>query len=390
MNDAIKAYANLKRPFACIDMEALDWNISMVNRLTGDKKIRVATKSVRSVDLLRYIAERLPNHCGWMTYDCEETQFLLERGFNDLLIGYPQMEKEAIVLLIPYIANGSKVVFMVDSLEQISLLNRIGEGFDVKIEICMDINLSTDFKLLYFGTQRSSLKNMEDVRELIVKLSDYPFTEIVGVMGYEAQIAGVPDTPVAKWQKLLVRFLKHNSQKKLDTYRKDAVRKILEVCPDLSFVNGGGSGSIGFTSRAVEVTELTIGSAFYFPALFSRYDQAPFEPAMSFALRVTRKPGDDIAVCHGGGYVSSGAVSADKSPIPVWPKNLSLLKNEGAGEVQTPLLDKDRTLKIGDTVFFRHAKAGELCEQFNEIHARRGNRYVKTFKTYRGDGACFL
>lgn len=390
MNDALKAYANLKRPFACIDMEAVDWNIEMVNRLTVDKKIRIATKSVRSVELLRYIAEQLTNHGGWMTYDCEETQFLLERGFDDLLIGYPQLEKAAIVLLIPYIANGAKVIFMVDSEEQVGLLHRIGEAFDVKIEICLDINLSTDYKLLYFGTQRSSLKKLDDVRELIQKLQVYSFVEVVGVMGYEAQIAGVADIPAAKWQKPIIRALKLHSEKKVDLYRKAAVHEIRKAFPAVRFVNGGGSGSIEFTCRAEEVSEVTIGSAFYFPALFSRYNNAPFEPATFFALRVTRKPDAQIAVCHGGGYVASGAPGIDKSPVPVWPKHLTLLANEGAGEVQTPVYDKEKSLSIGDTVFFRHAKAGELCEQFNELHARRGDRYVKTFKTYRGDGACFL
>lgn len=390
MNDALKAYANLKRPFACIDMEAVDWNIGMVNRLTGNKKIRVATKSVRSVELLRYIADRLTNHGGWMTYDCEETQFLLERGFDELLIGYPQIERAAIVLLVPYIANGSKVVFMTDSEEQISLLHRIGEAFDVKMEICLDLNLSTDYKVLYFGTQRSSLKKIEDVRRLLKKLPEYPSVEVVGIMGYEAQIAGVADTPAAKWQKPVIHALKIHAEKKVDVYRNAAVHEIRETFPSIRFVNGGGSGSIDYTCRAEEVTEVTIGSAFYFPALFSRYNNTPFEPATFFALRVTRKPDSHIAVCHGGGYIASGTPGTDKNPVPVWPRNLTLLKNEGAGEVQTPVHDKDLILSIGDTVFFRHAKAGELCEQFNELHARRGDRYVKTYKTYRGDGACFL
>ncbi|MEZ7173102.1 amino acid deaminase/aldolase [Sporosarcina sp. OR05] len=390
MHDALKAYASLKRPFASLDMEAMDWNIGMVNRLSKTKQVRIATKSVRSVELLHYIAQKLTNHVGWMTFDCEETQFLLEKGFDNFLIGYPQIEKAAIASLVPYIANGSKVVFMVDCEEQLAYLNKIGEAFEVRLDICLDINLSTEYKWMYFGTRRSSLHTLENVMRLCTKQQEYKWTDIVGIMGYEAQIAGVTDQSSSKWQTPVIRMLKQHSKKKLAQFRQEVVREMTKSCPSIQFVNGGGTGSIEFTSQAEEVTELTIGSAFFYPALFSRYDHTPYEPAMTYALRVTRKPSEQIVVCHGGGYVASGATGVDKNPVPLWPPNLTLLKHEGAGEVQTPLYDKDRTLKIGDTVFFRHAKAGELCEHFTEIHARRGDRYVKTFKTYRGEGRCFI
>lgn len=390
VNAALNAYASIARPFACIDLDAMDWNISMVNKLAGSKKIRIATKSVRSVELMQYIAERLPNFNGWMTYDCTETLFLLEKGFDHLLLGYPQMERESVLLLLPYIENGSKVVFMVDCEEQWKFLNDIGEKSSVKLEICIDLNMSDDLKWIYFGTRRSSLKSLKDVEMLLQKCNGFSSTELVGVMGYEAQIAGVPDRPNVKWQGPVIRRLKKRSTKKVGAYRKAAVEMIRQTCQTLRFVNGGGSGSLDFTSQAEEVTEVTVGSAFYFPSLFSRYDETPFKPATAFALKVTRKPTDGFIVCHGGGYIASGASGNDKAPVPIWPANLALLRDEGAGEVQTPLADKDRKLQIGDTVFFRHAKAGELCERFTELHARRGERYVKSYKTYRGEGGCFL
>ena len=64
---------------------------------------------------------------------------------------------------------------------------------------------------------------------------------------------------------------------------------------------------------------------------------------------------------------------------------------EGAGEVQTPLLgERAGALAVGDRVWFRHAKAGELCERFNELHLVRGDEIVATVPTYRGEGEAFL
>ncbi len=390
LKEAEVAYVHLTRPFACIDLDALDNNIAFVNEISGKKGIRIATKSVRSVELLRYIAERLTHQAGWMTFDLRETYFLLEHGFDDLLLGYPQYEEQALERILPFIRQGRTVIFMIDKIEQWQWLDSIGKQQNLIFEVCIDLNVSTDFKMLYFGTKRSSLRTVADVEMLLTSGRSCLHTKITGVMGYEAQLAGVADIPVVRWQEFAIKQLKRLSSKGVRNFRKQAVDLIREKSETLRFVNGGGSGSIDFTAREEEVTELTIGSAFYFPALFSRYRNLPLEPAASFALRVTRKPEQGIVVCHGGGYIASGAVGVDKNPVPIWPKNLSFLKNEGAGEVQTPLRDQKGLLKIGDTVYFRHAKAGELCERFSELHARRGSTYEGAYKTYRGEGECFL
>ena len=390
MIEAEEAYTHLTRPFACIDLDAIDRNIKFVNEEALGKDIRIATKSVRSASLLRYIAERLTKHSGYMTYDLRETLYLLSEGFDNLLLGYPQLETGPVEEIIPFIKEGRTVTFMIDCIEQWNWLDAIGVSNEVVFEVCLDINLSKDFKVIYFGTKRSSLRTVVDVENLLAGGSSFTHTKVTGVMGYEAQIAGIADVPTARWQAPLIKRLKKMSQKKVRTFRSGAVNLVRNNYPTLRFVNGGGSGSIDFTARQDEVTELTIGSAFYFPALFSRYDNLPLDDAVAFAVRVTRIPEKGVVVCHGGGFIASGATGTDKNPVPVWPKNLSFLKNEGAGEVQTPLKDKERAIQIGDTVYFRHAKAGELCERFIELHARRGATYQGALTTYRGEGECYL
>ncbi len=78
-------------------------------------------------------------------------------------------------------------------------------------------------------------------------------------------------------------------------------------------------------------------------------------------------------------------------PTPYLPPGLALNPMEGTGEVQTPLTgDAARTLRIGDKVYFRHTKAGELCERFDRLHLVRGADIVDTVPTYRGEGCTFL
>jgi D-serine deaminase-like pyridoxal phosphate-dependent protein len=73
------------------------------------------------------------------------------------------------------------------------------------------------------------------------------------------------------------------------------------------------------------------------------------------------------------------------------PAGASLLANEGCGEVQTPVnYSGPEILALGDPIFFRHAKAGELCEHFNEIVLLAGAAVVGRVPTYRGDGRSFV
>jgi D-serine deaminase-like pyridoxal phosphate-dependent protein len=70
---------------------------------------------------------------------------------------------------------------------------------------------------------------------------------------------------------------------------------------------------------------------------------------------------------------------------------LHTLGREGAGEVQTPLQgDASRHLAVGDRVWFRHAKSGELAERIDRYQLTSGAHLVGEVATYRGEGKSFL
>ena len=180
------------------------------------------------------------------------------------------------------------------------------------------------------------------------------------------------------------------SVKEMAERRAEVVAAVRDVA-ELDFVNGGGTGSLHTTSREDAVTELTAGSGFYAPALFDAYSAFTLRPAAMFALPVVRRPSSKVATCLGGGYIASGPAETSRLPVPHLPAGLELDAQEGAGEVQTPVSGTAaRGMQLGDRVYFRHAKAGELCEHFQSLLLVEGGRVVDEVPTYRGEGKLFL
>lgn len=382
-------FMGIERPFAWVDLEQLDDNITTLSLLAKDKKVRIATKSIRSIGMLEYLQEKMPYFNGWMTFTAQETVYLAERGLDNFLIGYPVMEKKAIAEACQWISKGKSITFMVDDIQQAGWLNAIAESQEVTVPVCIDINLSLPTPVVYFGTRRSSINTMEQFLLFVEQLKAMRNIKITGLMGYEAQIAGVGNAPNNVLKGMFINVLQKYSKNKLSDFRRRVVFNLKQQIDTLEFVNGGGTGSLEFTSSSKEVTEVTIGSGFYKPGLFDYYKNSELGAAAGFALRATRKPADDTIVCHGGGYLASGPIDKERQPTIMSP-GLSFYSTEGAGEVQTPLKMEPNLYDIGDTIYFRHAKAGELCERFNELHLVRKGKYKGSFKTYRGDAQCFL
>ncbi len=394
--------SSILSPSAWLDLDALDANIALVNQQIQNKKLRIASKSIRSVDVLQYIAQQSPNFVGVMSYDALESQFLIQNGFSDVLCAYPQINKQAVLAceqtVLEYQKHGYmqgkeiKMTWMVDSLEQWQLLEDVGQSLNKTLRICIDVNMSSKFPAVYFGTQRSSITSAKKLKYLLKKYRKSVNTQVVGVMGYEAQIAGLAE--LAKGKESLapiIRLLKIRSKKHVAKLRQDCVKVLQTIKPDVEFVNGGGSGSMQWTCSQPEVTEISVGSAYYMPGYFDGMDSMQgFTPAAGFVLPITRKPYNNIVTCHSGGFVASGAMGKDKQPVIIYPQGLEYLSDEGFGEVQTPIkIKKSQPLKIGHNIWLRHAKAGELCEHFNELFVFRDSKQIDTFKTYRGQGKCF-
>jgi D-serine deaminase-like pyridoxal phosphate-dependent protein len=240
--------------------------------------------------------------------------------------------------------------------------------------------------------RRSPLRDADAVVALARAIAAEPALAFAGIMGYEAQIAGVQDAaPHAAWQNPLKRALKRRSRPAVARIRAAAVEALRAAGLPPANVNGGGTGSADWSASDGALTEITVGSGFVVGHLFDHYAGLQLPPALYFALQATRRPTARIVTCHGGGWVASGPGGADRLPAPVFPVGARLLPLEGAGEVQTPVALPDGVdVALGDPIFFRPAKSGELAEHFDEYLCVRGDRVEARAQTYRGLHKRFL
>jgi D-serine deaminase-like pyridoxal phosphate-dependent protein len=387
-----RIFADVDAPFALVDLDAMWSNAAEMLARARGTPIRVASKSVRCRPLLEAILAHDPGFRGLMTFTLRESLWLHEHGFDDLLLAYPTADRAALADLGRVEAEGAPIV-MVDSVEQLDLIEAAAGPGARPIRVCIELDvgwwpLGGRVKI---GVKRSPLRTPAEAQALAREIVGRPGLELAALMGYEAHIAGLGDTPLGKRaQAPLIRAIKRRSAAEIAERRAAVVAAVREVAP-VPIVNGGGTGSIHTTRREDVVTEITAGSGFYAPTLFDRYSSFGLTPAAMFAMPVVRRPSPSVATLLGGGYPASGAAGRDRLPAPHLPRGLRVDPLEGPGEVQTPVTGAAAaSLRVGANVYLRHAKAGELCERFNTLYLVRGGDIADEVPTYRGEGRCEL
>lgn len=387
--------APTRLPVAIIDLDAFDRNARrMAEALPSGKPIRIATKSLRVPALIRRALGLGAPWTGLMCFAAEEARYLASEGFDDFLIAYPTLQAPDLAALHDLHARGKRVTLVVDSAEGAAALARELKGARVPFPVVIDVDMSWRLLggLLHLGVRRSPIRSEAHVGELLDAIARHPELRAVGMMAYEAQVAGLGDrnpfkpllNPIAGW-------VRRSSARAVARRREALATPFVERKLPITLYNGGGTGSLSFCASETHLTEATAGSGFYCPHLFDYYSNLELEPAAYFALQVVRASDAGYVTAQGGGYIASGESGPDRAPRPWWPAGLSLIGTEGCGEVQTPLrVPESVSLRPGDFVIFRHAKAGELMERFNEVLLISGGQVAGREKTYRGLGLSFF
>ncbi|MGP5163129.1 alanine racemase [Arthrobacter rhombi] len=387
------------RPAALLDMDRFLSNAeAMSSRATGTK-IRVASKSIRARGALQAALAK-SGYSGVLAFTLPEALWLAQNGIRDIVVAYPTADREALRQLLHSEAC-EHVTAMVDSTEHLEILRDVARSADIpagaRFRVCLDIDASyaparhragTLATKLKVGPARSPITTVEQAITM-VHACESAGVNLVGIMMYEGQVAGVSDgahTP----RGLAVRALQALSKRDIAQWRAEVVAAVRELV-DLEFVNGGGTGSIESTSAEAAVTEVAAGSGFYGPELFQHYRSFRPAPALHLLFDVVRRPAPDTVTVLGGGWIASGPPGKDRLPVPVWPEGLRYAPSEGPGEVQTPLTGPAAAgLSVGDPVFFRHAKAGEPLERLNSVLVYSNGEIIDEWPTYRGEGKAFL
>jgi len=301
-------------------------------------------------------------------------------------MGYPSVDREALRRLTSSDRALAAVTLMVDDVRHLDLVDRVRSSCG-PVRVAIDVDAGLRLGPALVGPRRSPLRQACDVVALAEEIGRRGGFALVGVMTYEGQVAGVPDDdPHHRARSAVVRRLKSLSVQQLATRRAEIAAALRDMT-GLEFWNAGGSGSVETSRADPTVTEVTAGSGLLVPGLFDHFRSFDPLPAAFFGVPVTRRPARGVVTVAGGGLVASGPTGKDRSPLPWAPPGLRLTALEGAGEVQTPLVGPGAEgLHVGDLVWFRHAKSGEVAEHVASAHLLAGSAIVETVPTYRGAG----
>lgn len=376
------------RPVGILDLDDFDANAADLLRRAGPKPIRVASKSLRIRSAVQR-ALQLPGFAGVLAFSLPEAIWLAESGIQDVVMGYPCTDPVALRALAGHEQAREQVTLMVDDTAQLDALAAAAPGHP-PLQIAVELDAAyRPMCGVGIGAARSPLRTAAQIAALGAAIVHRPNLSLVGMMAYEGQIAGVPNAGPGL-RGAVVRAMQRASAADIAERRALAV-EALGTMAELRFVNGGGTGSLESTAAEPAVTEVAAGSGLIGPGLFDGYRKFMPRPALHFGLQVVRRPDPRTVTVHGGGWIASGPAGTDRLPIVAWPQGLKYRGSEGPGEVQTPLLGAAAaSMRLGDTVYFRHAKAGEPAEHLNAVAVYSRGSIVGQWATYRGEGKAFL
>ena len=221
------ATASFSAPVVTLGLEALAHNAQDVLRRAKDKPVRVASKSIRVRGVLDAVLA-LPGYQGVLAYTLAEAIWLSET-IDDIVIAYPSTDRAALAALAADERAASRIAVMIDSVDQLELIDSVAPpSARTPIRVCLDFDASWNTKLLgSIGALRSPVHEPAALRRLAERVLQRRGFDLVGIMSYEAQIAGVGDEPVGRPANgMLMRTIQKQSAAELADRRAEALSLI--------------------------------------------------------------------------------------------------------------------------------------------------------------------
>lgn len=188
------ATRHLAAPLAAVDVDALEANAEDLVRRAAGTPVRVATKSVRCRAVLDWTLAR-SGFAGLMAYSLPEAIWLARAGASDVLVAYPTVDTAALTELAGTETLARAITVMVDDPQQLAMIRLVVGDFPVRV--CLDVDASLRVGPLHLGVRRSPVHTVGQAVSAARAIVAEPSVRLVGLMFYDAQIAGLPDSSPA-------------------------------------------------------------------------------------------------------------------------------------------------------------------------------------------------
>jgi D-serine deaminase-like pyridoxal phosphate-dependent protein len=368
--------AGVAQPTLVIDRQRLDANIKTVREALAPTKLalRIVTKSLQAPALLQAVmtgtgTDRLMVFNGVMLDEMVRSQ-----PASDVLLGRPLPAMQVDAFLQRH-ANSpvpaAHPQWLVDSPQRLHQYVAVAQARGAQLRINLEIDV---------GLHRGGLPDADAVGEILDIARTEKRVEVTGLMGYDAQVVGVP-FPQSE--------LAHVKQRYADA--RAVLGSKLGRDPDRLTLNTAGSPTYMLHLDDKAANEVALGSGFVKPLDFdldtlSRHVPAAFiaEPVLK-ALDPARIPTIEslsglIAAIDPNSRKAFFAYGGYGDAEPVSPPGLEFSSLYGGRAMLTGSSRVD--LKQDDFIFFRPRESEGTFLQFGDLAIYDGGEIVARWPTF--------
>src|SRR3546814_3840132 len=139
------ALADHPPPVVVLDLDRLEANARAMLTRAGRLPIRLGSKSIRCVEVMKRVMALDPRFQGLLCYSAREAAWLATQGFDDLLVAYPTVVREDLEAAALATRAGTTLTLMIDDARQIDAAEQIAREHDVCLPLAIDIAMSSSF-----------------------------------------------------------------------------------------------------------------------------------------------------------------------------------------------------------------------------------------------------
>ena len=356
---------------------------------SGGLPIRIATKSVR-VRAVIDAALRVPGYRGLLAFTLAEALWLAE-DHDDIVLAYPTADRTSLARLLADEQAVSRITLMVDDESQLDFIDAVAApSARPRVRIAIDADASWRAPALgRIGVFRSPLHSVEEVAGFARRAAERDGFRLVGT----ADVRGA-DRRAGR---------RHRQRRRADPRRAVTVPR------------GAASAAARASSPPCGRSCPSSSSPAAAPDPWSTPDPTPRSPrslraagcspgtsstvtAPSIPHRRAPSPSTWCAGLRRTSPRSSAAAGSPRdrpsppaSPVRRGRRGCARCRGRRPARCRPRCGARPRAaLRIGDRVWFRHAKSGEPAERIRGYHLVDGDHVVDELPTYRGEGKAFL